>query len=125
VLGADFNGSATINGLLQSSYPPQSGSKVIENLLQGYIRGDIRVDAVGAEWLKASGYVTGTENVTLTAYAASGSVLGTPSSTGGPNIVGYGTPNIPLSVSATNTNIAYVSMGALKPASNVRVKTSQ
>lgn len=111
--GADFNGLAQIlsestGSLVSSLFPPHSGDKVIWNYDPvNKLITDLRVDAVGPEWRMAGGYVTGVGNVTLTAYDSSGSVLGTPSFTGGANIVGYGTPpNKLLSVSAAN--IAYV-----------------
>ena len=115
-LGADFNGLAKIlsrsSGTLASSWPsPYSGDKVISDFSYDPVSDsiiDIRVDAVGAEWLMAGGYVTGTGNVTLTAYDSWGFPLGTPSSTGGANLGGDPglPPNMFLSVSAAN--IAYV-----------------
>jgi len=100
-LGADFNSDATVLDYLSSSTPPHSGSKVIFN----FPSNDIRVDAIGSEWLMAGGYVTGSANVILTAYDYSNTLLGS-DSTGGANIVGFGTPNIFLNISASN--IAYV-----------------
>jgi len=103
--GADFNGSARISAFPSSLYPFHSSPNVIENFNFDYIRGDIQIDAVGTEWLMAGGYVTGAENVTLTAYDSSDAFLGS-DSTGGANTVGNGTPNMFLSVSAPS--IAYV-----------------
>jgi len=71
---------------------------------------NIRIDAVGPEWLMAGGYVTGTDSVTLTAYNSSDILLGAVSTIGA-NTVGYGTPNIFLNVSAPN--IAYVEFSIL------------
>ncbi|UCC99671.1 MAG: hypothetical protein JSW66_07250 [Phycisphaerales bacterium] len=110
-LGADFNATASIlragTSLNEASFPPNSGSNVIyDDPALG--TGIIRVDAVGALWAMAGGYVTGNTNITLTAYASDSSVLGT-ASTSGANYIGAGTgllPNIFLSVTAPG--IAYV-----------------
>jgi len=108
-LGADFNGLAQIlseySGSLTSSlFPPNSGDKVIWNYdPDNKLITDIRVNAVGPEWLMAGGYVTGTANVTLKAYGSSGSELAS-HSTGGINL--GDDANIFLHVSAAN--IAYV-----------------
>ena len=102
-IGADFNGDATVTGLLDSSFPLLPGStKVIFNSPSFDL---IRVDSVGPEWLMAGGYVTGTGIVTLTAYDSSNILLGT-DSTSGANTVGYGIPNIFLNINAPN--IAYI-----------------
>ena len=108
-LGADFNGSATIlskaGGTLNwPAFPPYSGDKVIYDWPELW-GGVIRVDAVGLPWSMAGGYVTGNRNVTLTAYASDGTVLDT-DQTGGANTTSVGTPNMFLSVTASN--IAYV-----------------
>jgi hypothetical protein len=109
-LGADFNATASIlraGSSLNPTYPPNSGSNVIYDDPQ-LGSGIIRVDAVGSLWSMAGGYVTGSKNVTLTAYASDNSVLGT-ASTGGANYIGAGgllLPNIFLSVTAPG--IAYV-----------------
>ena len=105
-LGADFNGDATVVGSLTGSFPSHSGSEVIFN----FPSNNIRIDAVGPEWLMAGGYVTGTDSVTLTAYNSSDILLGAVSTIGA-NTVGYGTPNIFLNVSAPN--IAYVEFSIL------------
>ncbi len=100
-IGADFNNDAWITGSLGPSFPTESGSKVIFNS-SGY---KIKVNAVGPEWLKAGGYVTGAENVTLTAYDSSDTILvnlSGPDSTGGNNIGS----NMFLQFGAAN--IAYV-----------------
>ena len=109
-LGADFGATASVlraGSSLNPIFPPKSGSNVIfDNPQLG--SGIIRVDAVGSLWAMAGGYATGNTDVTLTAYSAGGSVLGT-ASTGGANYIGSGTgllPNIFLSVTAPN--IAYV-----------------
>jgi hypothetical protein len=109
-LGADFGGTASIlraGASLSSFFPPNSGSNVIFDDPQ-LGTGIIRVDAVGLPWAMAGGYVTGNSDVTMTAYASDGTVLGS-ASTGGANYVGAGTgllPNIFLSVAAPG--IAYV-----------------
>ena len=108
-LGADFNGSGTVlskstGSLNWTQFPPYSGDKVIYD----WPNGTIRVDSVGPTWTMAGGYVTGDRDVTLTAYASDGSVLGT-AHTGGANYVDSGTgllSNIFLSVS--NPVISYV-----------------
>jgi hypothetical protein len=109
-LGADFGGTASIlqaGASLNSAYPPNSGINVIYD--DPYLgTGIIRVDAVGSPWAMAGGYVTGNTDVTLTAYASDGTVLGS-ASTGGANYIGAGTgllPNIFLSVAVPG--IAYV-----------------
>jgi hypothetical protein len=109
-LGADFGGTASIlqaGASLNTIYPPNSGINVIyDDPSLG--AGIIRVDAVGLPWAMAGGYVTGMTDITMTAYASDGSVLGT-ASTGGANYSGAGTglsPNIFLSVAASG--IAYV-----------------
>jgi hypothetical protein len=109
-LGADFGGTASIlraGASLTSVFPPKSGSNVIFDDPQ-LGSGIIRVDAVGLPWAMAGGFVTGNTDVTMTAYASDGSVLGS-ASTGGANFVGAPTallPNIFLSVTANG--IAYV-----------------
>ena len=106
-LGADFGGTATIltaGVSLNPIFPPYSGSNVITD---DPLLGIVRIDAVGSPWSMIGGYVTGNTNITLTAYAADSSVLGTVS-TGGANYIGAGTgllPNIFLSVTAPG--IAY------------------
>jgi len=107
-LGADFNGSASVlsksEGWLSDDFPPHSGDKVIYD----YPESTIKVDAVGTLWTMAGGYVTGNNNITLTAYDSADSVLGS-DSTGGANYMYSGTgipPNKLLSVSAPG--IAYV-----------------
>jgi hypothetical protein len=109
-LGADFGATASILMLgtsLNPDFPPNSGNNVIyDDPTLG--TGIIRVDAVGSPWAMAGGYVTGNTDVTLTAYASDGTVLGS-ASTGGANYIGAGTgllPNIFLSVAVPG--IAYV-----------------
>jgi hypothetical protein len=109
-LGADFGGTASVlqaGTTLNPLFPPNSGVNVIyDDPSLG--SGIIRVDAVSSLWAFAGGYVTGNTDVTLTAYAIDGTVLGS-ASTGGANYVGAGTgllPNIYLSVAAQG--IAYV-----------------
>ena len=102
-LGADFADSAMglsqfAGSLKWGKFQPYSGDKVIHDSLGDC--GTMRVDAVGAPWNVAGGYVTGDTVTTLTAYNAGGSVLAT-CATGGANYVGVGTglpPNIFLSV---------------------------
>jgi hypothetical protein len=111
-LGADFGGTASILRLgtsLNPIFPPKSGSNVIFDDPQ-LGSGIIRVDAVGSPWAMAGAFVTGNTDVTLTAYASDGSVLGS-ASTGGANYIGAPTallPNIFLSVTANG--IAYVEL---------------
>ncbi|MBW4677658.1 MAG: hypothetical protein KME52_27765 [Desmonostoc geniculatum HA4340-LM1] len=109
-LGADFNGTASILQLgssLNAQFPPVSGNNVIyDNPSLG--SGIIRIDAIDSFWSSVGGFVTGNTNVTLTAYNASNSILGT-ASTGGANFDGAGTgllPNIFLSI--TSPDISYV-----------------
>ncbi|MBX9258462.1 hypothetical protein H1Q63_31870 [Desmonostoc muscorum CCALA 125] len=109
-LGADFNGTASILQLgstLNPDFPPVSGNNIIyDNPSLG--SGIIRIDAVDSFWSSVGGFVTGNTNVTLTAYNASNSILGT-ASTGGANYNGAGTgllPNIFLSI--TSPDISYV-----------------
>ncbi|MCF2151134.1 hypothetical protein IQ276_032860 [Desmonostoc muscorum LEGE 12446] len=109
-LGADFNGTASILQLgstLNPDFPPVSGNNIIyDNPSLG--SGTIRIDAVDSFWSSVGGFVTGNTNVTLTAYNASNSILGT-ASTGGANFDGAGTgllPNIFLSI--TYPDISYV-----------------
>ncbi|MBD2517370.1 hypothetical protein H6G93_20785 [Nostoc sp. FACHB-973] len=91
-LGADFNGTASILQLgssLSPDFPPVSGNNIIyDNPSLG--SGIIRIDAVDSFWSSVGGFVTGNTNVTLTAYNASNSILGT-ASTGGANFDGAGT----------------------------------
>jgi hypothetical protein len=108
--GADFGGTASIlqaGASLNPIFPPNSGVNVIyDDPALG--TGIIRVDAVCYLWAMAGGYVTGNTDVTLTAYATDGTVLGS-ASTGGANFIGASTgllPNIFLSVTAPG--IAYV-----------------
>lgn len=109
-LGADFNGTASILQLgtsLSSAFPPVSLPNVIYDD-PSLSSGTIRIDAIGDLWSSVGGFVTGNTNVTLTAYNASNSILGT-ALTGGANFVGAGTgllPNIFLSI--TSPDIAYV-----------------
>jgi hypothetical protein len=111
-LGADFGGTASIlraGSSLNPIFPPKSGSNVIYDDPQ-LGSGIIRVDAVGLPWAMAGAFVTGNTDVTLTAYASDGSVLGS-ASTGGANYIGAPTallPNIFLSVTANG--IAYVEL---------------
>jgi len=116
-LGADFNNTARICVSPNPSYyPTYSGSNVIENLLINPLtneitRGDIRIDSVGPDWTMAGGYVTGSANVTLTAYDFSDNKLvnlSGPDSTGEANTydLGEDKPNMFLSFSAPS--IAYV-----------------
>ncbi|WP_169977617.1 D-Ala-D-Ala carboxypeptidase family metallohydrolase [Tautonia rosea] len=96
-LGADFNRTAEVLRLpetLSPLYPPRSGSQVIQGGAAA-----IQIDAVGLTWSRVGGYVTGNENVTMTAYNSDGAVLGR-STTGGANYVGVGTPNHQLEVAA-------------------------
>jgi len=106
--GADFNNNAIILGSLTPPYIPNSGDKVIWNFWNdpGY---DIRIDADGPKWLMAGGYVTGSENVTLTAYDSQGSV-GT-DSTGGDN---RNNPNMFLSISAANIEYVIFKLDSLE-----------
>ena len=103
-LGADFNGLARI--CAYSAYPTYSSPNVIENLNPAIIRGNIKVDRFGAEWLMAGGWVIGEDIVTLTAYDSSGFILGTPSLTGGANL----DAEIFLSVSAANIDYVIFSI---------------
>jgi hypothetical protein len=110
-LGADFNGDATVlskstGSLNWTLFPPFSGDKVIYDTYGG--PGFIRVDAVGAEWTMVGAYVTGNANIIMTAYDSGGNALGS-EQTGGANYVGVGTPNMFLSVSASD--IAYAVFG--------------
>lgn len=106
-LGAGFNGSARISASPGSLYPFHSSPNVIENFNLDYIRGDIKIDAVGTEWLMAGGYVTGAENVTLTAYNSSDAFLGS-DSTGGANTSDYGIDKANMFLSVSAPSIAYV-----------------
>ena len=106
-LGADFNGDASILSAgtsLSPLYPPFSGSNVIFDDPALGTGGEIRVDAVGMNWSTVGAYVTGSTDITLTAYAYDGTVLGT-DSTGSANYTGAGTglaPNIFLSISGAS-----------------------
>lgn len=106
-LGVDFNGSATVltqgNGL-NPAYPAYSPNNVVYN----FPPTTIRIDAVGSLWQNVGAYITGSENITLTAYNSDNTVLGT-ASTGGSNFLDADTglfPNIFLNIVAPN--IAYV-----------------
>ncbi|QMS90859.1 PEP-CTERM sorting domain-containing protein [Nostoc edaphicum CCNP1411] len=108
--GVDFNGTASILQLgssLNSLFPPVSANNLIyDNPSLG--NGIIRVDAVNSLWSSVGGFVTGTTNVTLTAYASDNSILGTVS-TGGANFQDAATgllPNIFLSLTAPD--ISYI-----------------
>ncbi|MBN2315440.1 MAG: hypothetical protein JXM79_16035 [Sedimentisphaerales bacterium] len=110
-LGADFGATtravSAAGALDEAFFPPYSGDKAIWDDPQ-LSSGIIRIDTVGLPWVMAGAYVTGNTNVTLTAYASDGSVLGS-DSTGGANYVSASTgllPNIFLGVTAKG--IAYV-----------------
>lgn len=106
-LGVDFNSAPAVLTLgdgLDPTFPPLSGN----NLIFNYASDAIRVNAVNSVWDSVGAYVTGREEVTLTAFDANNQVLGMVS-TGGANYLNAKTglsPNIFLKVVATN--ISYV-----------------
>lgn len=106
-LGVDFNGTATVltagNGL-NPAYPAFSPNNIVYN----FPPSTIRIDAVNSLWQNVGAYITGSENITLTAYSSENTVLGM-MSTGGSNFLDAETgllPNIFLNITAPN--IAYV-----------------
>ncbi|MEN3368228.1 MAG: hypothetical protein V7609_371 [Verrucomicrobiota bacterium] len=106
-LGVHFS-SATIlvqDVGLNPVYPPHSGSGVVYDNPSGTIT--ILFDTPQS---KVGGYITGNRVITLKAYDASGTVLGTVDSPGA-NYIGSGTglpPNIPLEVVSVSGDIAQV-----------------
>jgi hypothetical protein len=107
-LGVVFNNGSVLSkstgSLNWQNFPPYSGDKVIYDSPNG---GQIRVDAVGLPWDLVGGYVTGNRVVTLRAYDAGGTLLGSDALPAA-NYTNAGTgysPNIFLSVAAAG--IAY------------------
>ena len=116
-LGVDFNGLAGVltspaDSLNSNAFPPVSGSQVIFDD-PSLSSGILRIDAVDSAWLMVGGYVTGATSITLTAYGANGTILGT-SATEGRNFFGASTglsPNVFLSV--TSPDISYVTFSGI------------
>lgn len=104
-LGANFNNTARICAYPESSYPAHSDPNVIENLNTDYNRGDITINAVDTKWLMAGGYVTGADNVTLTAYDSSATKLFNLS---GPDSTGEANLGSNMFLQFKAANIAYV-----------------
>jgi hypothetical protein len=106
-IGVSFEGATVLGqgaSLNYLQFPPHSGVNVIydDRNFNGTIT--VRFDSnVTHNVSKVGGYVTGNQNITLTAYDASNNVVGI-DTTNGANNIPNGTPNILLEV-ASNTFI--------------------
>lgn len=106
-LGVDFTGATVLTkgSGLNTLYPPHSGKNVVGDTKGSNI---IASASGGTSWSEVGGYITGNENIVMTAYQANGTVVGTASS-GGANYAGAPTglkPNIALDIKGSG--IAYV-----------------
>jgi N-acetylmuramoyl-L-alanine amidase len=108
--GVSFTGATVLScgGSLNCvQFPPFSGRNVIYDSGNGVITATFDPSTTGPVCM-VSARITGNKNITMTAYDVKNNVLGM-AQTGGPNYVGSGgTPNLLLSIAATNAPIATV-----------------